>query len=205
MEAYNYLRTLESPYEETNDALAALGKVDWNITTNNRFNVRFNHSRNDALNAVATGSTTFDPTRTDTISSNGIERNRNNIVVGQLISTFSSNLINDLRFQYAKETRPREANVEAPNVFFGASYAQYGSRNFLPTTQYDTRSQIIDSVNYIKGNHIAKFGGEYSRIFAEQKFGFNQFGAYSLTTAAANGTVNPTTCATGAYSTNAGI
>ncbi len=205
LEAFNFLRGLEVPYEESNDAIAALGKVDWNISTNNRFNVRFNHSRNDALNAVATGATTFDPTRSDTISSNGTERNRNYIMVGQLISNFGSNLINDFRFQYAKETRPREANVEAPNVFFGAQYAQYGSRNFLPTTQFDTRTQIVDAVNYVKGNHIAKFGGEYSRIYAEQKFGFNQFGAYSLTSVNASGTVNPTTCATGAFSTNAGI
>lgn len=205
LEGFNYLRGLEESYEETNDALAALGKVDWNITNNNRFNIRFNHSRNDALNAVATGSTIYDPTRTDTISSNGIERNRNYILVGQLISNIGSKFVNDFRFQYAKETRPREANVEAPNVFFGASFAQYGSRNFLPTTQFDTRSQIVDSVNYVTGNHIFKFGGEYSRIFAEQKFGFNQFGAYSLTSAAANGTINPTTCATGAFSTNAGI
>ena len=181
LEAFNYLRTLEVPYDETNDAKAFLGKMDWNINNNHRFNIRFNWARNDALNAVATGSTTFDPTRTDALSSNGTERNRNYITVGQLVSNFGSNSVNDLRFQYAKETRPREANVEAPNVFFGATFAQYGSRNFLPTTQYDTRTQIADSFSYITGNHIFKFGGEYSRIFASQVFGFNQFGAYSQT------------------------
>lgn len=187
LETFSFLRGLEEQYEETNDAKAALIKADWNINDSNRFNFRYNHARNDALNAVATGSTTFDPTRVDAISANGIERNRNNIFVGQLVSNFGAKSVNDFRFQYAKEMRPREANVEAPNVFFGAAFAQYGSRNFLPTTQFDTRTQFIDAFNYITGNHIFKFGGEYSRIFAEQRFGFNQFGAYSLTTGGTTG------------------
>lgn len=187
LEGLNFLRTLETAYEETNDAISTLGKLDWNINDNHSANVRFNFAKNDALNAVATGSTTFDPTRTDALSANGIERNRNYITVGQLKSTFGANSVNDLRFQYARETRPREANFEGPNVFLGGTFAQYGSRNFLPTTQFDTRTQIADTFNYVTGNHIIKFGGEYSRIFASQRFGFNQFGAYSLTAGGTTG------------------
>lgn len=187
LETFNYLRGLETPYDETNDALAALGKVDWNITDNHRASGRFSYSKNDALNAAANGSTTFDPTRTDALSANGTERNRNYIGVGQLVSTFGSNAINDLRLQAAKETRPREANFEGPNVFLGSTFAQYGSRSFLPTTQYDTRYQVADTFNYVAGNHVIKVGGEYSRIFASQRFGFNQFGAYSLTSGGTTG------------------
>jgi outer membrane receptor for ferrienterochelin and colicin len=182
LEAFNYLRSLEEPYQQTNDAYAVLGRIDWNINNNNRFNGRFNYSRNDAQNAAATGETVLDPTTNSALSANGIERNRNKIFVGQVISNISANSINELRFQYARENRPREANVLSPNVFFGANFGQYGSRNFLPTTQYDTRTQFADSLTYIAGNHTIKFGGEYSRIFANQEFGFNQFGAYSLST-----------------------
>ena len=182
IEAYNYLRSLEEPYEQTNDAYAVLGRIDWNINNNNRFNGRYNYSRNDALNAAATGETVLDPTTNSAVSANGIERNRNNIFVGQVISNFTASTINELRFQYAREERPREANVLAPNVFFGNAFGQYGSRNFLPTTQYDTRIQVADALTFIKGNHTFKFGGEYSRIYANQQFGFNQFGAYSLST-----------------------
>ncbi|MDQ3088339.1 MAG: carboxypeptidase regulatory-like domain-containing protein, partial [Acidobacteriota bacterium] len=182
LEAFDFLRSLETPYEETNDAYALLGRIDWNISNNNRFNSRYNFSRNDALNAAATGETTFDPTRNSALSANGIERNRNNIGVAQLISNLGASVVNDLRVQYAREQRPREANELAPNVFFGNAFGQFGSRNFLPTTQFDTRFQVADSLNYVTGNHIFKFGGEFSRILANQKFGFNQFGAYSLTT-----------------------
>jgi outer membrane receptor for ferrienterochelin and colicin len=181
-EALDFLHTLETSYEQTNDAYAVLGRIDWNLNNNNRFNGRFNYSRNDALNAAATGETVLDPTTNSALSANGIERNRNRIFVGQFISNLTASSINELRFQYARETRPREANELSPNVFFGANFGQYGSRNFLPTTQFDTRTQIADSLTYIAGNHTFKFGGEYSRIYANQEFGFNQFGAYSLTT-----------------------
>lgn len=182
LEAFDYLRSLEESYQQTNDAYAVLGRIDWNINNNNRFNGRYNYSRNDALNAAATGETVLDPTTNSAVSANGIERNRNNIFVGQFISNISANSINELRFQYAREERPREANVEAPNVFFGSNFGQYGSRNFLPTTQFDTRFQVTDAFTYITGNHTFKFGGEFSRIYANQRFGFNQFGAYSLST-----------------------
>ena len=181
-EAFDYLRSLENSYQQTNDAYALLGRIDWNINDSNRFNGRYNYSRNDALNAAATGETVLDPTTNSALSSNGTERNRNNIFVGQFISNLSATAINELRFQYAYEQRPREANELSPNVFFGANFAQYGSRNFLPTTQYDRRTQVADSLTYIAGNHTFKFGGEYSRIYANQEFGFNQFGAYTLST-----------------------
>ena len=189
LEAFNFLQSLESSYEQTNDAYALLGRIDWNINNNNRFNARYNFSRNDALNAAATGETVLDPTTNSALSANGIERNRNNIGVAQLITNLSASIVNDLRLQYARERRPREANELAPNVFLGANFGQYGSRNFLPTTQFDNRSQVADSLNYVTGNHVFKFGGEFSRILANQQFGFNQFGAYSLTSSSANGTV----------------
>ncbi len=193
LEAFNFLRTLEVPFEQTNDAYALLGRIDWNISGNNRFNARYNFARNDALNAAATGETTLDPTTPSALSANGIERNRNNIGVAQLITNLGASAVNELRLQYAKETRPRQANELSPNVFLGTSFAQFGSRNFLPTTQFDTRYQVADGLTYISGNHTFKFGGEYSRLFASQKFGFNQFGAYSLVLGGATGTLNTLT------------
>lgn len=182
LEAYNYLRSLEVPFEQTNDAYAALGRLDWQVNPNHRINARLSYSRNDAANAAATGETVLDPTTPSALSANGIERNRNKIFVGQAVSNITATMINDLRVQVAREDRPRESNSAIPNVFFGATLGQYGARNFLPTTQYDTRQQISDSLSYVTGDHIFKLGGEYSRIYAQQTFGFNQFGAYSLTT-----------------------
>jgi hypothetical protein len=189
LEALNYLTSLEEQFGQTNDAYAGLGRIDWTPNSDNRINARLSYSRNDAMNAAATGETALDPSTNNALSSNGFEKNRTKIFVGQWVSSFTPTLINDLRVQVAREDRPRESNSFIPNVFFGANFGQYGARNFLPTTQFDERQQIVENLSYIKGDHIFKFGGEFSRIFAEQLFGFNQFGAYSLTTGGASGIV----------------
>lgn len=177
-EVLDFYRSEQTSYELTNDAFAGLGRVDWNINNENRFNVRFSASKNEALNAVSRGETSLDPTTTQALSTNGTEENKTRILVGQLVSNFTSNTVNELRFQYAREDRPRFSNSELPQIL--TSFATFGATAFLPTTQYDTRYQVADSLTYIKGNHNFKFGGEYSRLFASQVFGFNQFGQYVL-------------------------
>jgi outer membrane receptor for ferrienterochelin and colicin len=168
----------QTSYSQTNDAKAGLGKIDWNINNSNRFNIRYNQSKNTALNGVSTGETALDPTTNRSLGTNGTEGDSNHIAVAQLITTFTPNLINELRLQWAKEERPRLANSEQVSVT--TAIGELGTRTFLPTTQDDTRKQIIDSLTYVTGNHTLKFGGEYSQISVAQLFGFNQFGNYTF-------------------------
>jgi hypothetical protein len=165
-------------YDLTNDAYAGLARIDWNINDQNRFNIRFSGSKNEAENAVSRGETALDPTTTQSLTTNGTEKNKTKIGVVQFITSFSANAANELRLQAAREDRPRISNSELPQI--ATSFATFGATNFLPTTQYDTRYQIADNFTYIRGNHNTKFGGEYSRLFANQRFGFNQFGGYAL-------------------------
>lgn len=178
-EAFDVFNGLEEEFQQTNDAYAVLGKIDWNISDTNRFNVRYNFSRNNAQNANATGETSLDPTVNRALSNNGTEKNRNNIVVAQLVSSFSANLLNDFRFQFAREDRPRIANSLEPSVQLGG-VGEFGTRNFLPTTQFDERYQFADSFTIISGNNTLKVGGEFSNIKADQLFGFNQTGRYGI-------------------------
>jgi hypothetical protein len=177
-EAYNFFRSFETPFVQTNDALAGLGRLDWQINDNNRFNVRYNYSQNKALNAVSTGETALDPTTFRTLGNNGTERNRNNIFVAQLSTIFSPKVANELRFQFAREDRPRFANELKESIAINSAIS--GSRNFMPTTQFDNRVQFADALTVTAGNHTMKFGGEFSRIYAEQLFGFDQFGSYNV-------------------------
>ncbi len=177
-EAFNFYRALEVPFQQTNDAYAALGRIDWNINDSNRFNVRYSYSRNNAKNAVSTGETALDPTTTNSLPTNGTEKNNNNIVVAQLVSNFTPTFVNEFKFQFAREERPRIPNAIVANI--NTAVGTYGTRNFLPTTQSDKRLQFVDSMTWIKGNHTVKFGGEFSNIYASQTFGFNQTGVYTF-------------------------
>ncbi len=174
---FNLFKSFEVPFTQTNDAYSGLARIDYNVNSGNQFNIRANYSRNEALNAVTTGETSVDPTTNRSLLTNGTENDENIAVVGQLVSTLSPSILNELRFQYAREERPRLANSFVPLV--ANTYGDIGTRSFLPTTQFDTRYQLNDAVSITRGNHNFKIGGEISRILANQSFGFNQPGNFN--------------------------
>jgi hypothetical protein len=176
-EAFNYYNSLQTPFDQTNDAIAYLARFDYNFSEANRLNLRYNQSWNRALNANSTGNQLF-PNTVSALSNNGTEQNRNYSIAGQLTSFLKPNLVNELRAQYSREVRPRLANTEAPNVT--NAIGRFGTVNFLPTTQFDWRVQIFNNLTLIKGNHSFKFGAEVNHVFADQTFAFNQFGVFNI-------------------------
>ena len=176
-EAFNYYNSLQTPFDQTNDAIAYLARFDYNFSEANRLNLRYNQSWNKALNANSTGNQLF-PNTISALSNNGTEQNRSYTIVGQLTSFLKPNLVNELRAQYSREVRPRLANTEAPNV--SNAIGRFGTVNFLPTTQFDWRVQIFNNLTLIKGNHSFKFGAEVNHVFADQTFAFNQFGVFNI-------------------------
>ena len=174
---YNYYKSLESPYEQTNDAWLFSIKGDYQINSHNRLSARYNQNNYQGLNATSTGSG-IAPTLTNALSNNGTELDRSKTVNGTL-TTFFTHLANELRYQYAHESRPRNANVQAPNV--ATTIGTYGTVNFLgKNEEHDYRHQVADNVTWIRGNHTVKFGGEFHYIFAGQTFGFGQHGDYGF-------------------------
>lgn len=175
---YDFYKSLETPFEQTNDAQVYLGRFDYNFSDAHRFNVRYSRSMNEGKQAVATGDA-LDPTTNRALSSNGTEKDDSHTVVGQLTDFFKSNLVNELRVQYSRENRPRLANVEAPGADIGG-FGSFGTRSFFPTTQSDWRFQVSENLTWIVGNHTIKFGVETNHVFADQIFGFNQFGVFAV-------------------------
>lgn len=176
-EAFNFYRSQEGPYTQTNDAKAFLTRVDFNITQKHQLNVRYNYSTNAALNAVTAG-TSLTSTTPNALSQNGTEGDRSHTVVGQLTSFFSSNTVNEFRGQYSRETRPRVANELSPRV--ATNVGTFGTVSFLPTTESDYRVQLADNVTYNYKQHSFKFGGDYNYTFADQVFAFNQTGGFTF-------------------------
>ncbi|MBL8167672.1 MAG: TonB-dependent receptor [Acidobacteria bacterium] len=178
-EAFDFYKSLQVPFEQTNDARAGLVRFDYNFNENHRFNVRYSQSDNNALNANATGNALF-PTTVSALTNNGTEKDRTYTITGQLTDYFQGNLVNELRAQYTREVRPRLANAESPNVTNGIG--RFGTVNFLPTTQFDWRFQLFENLTWIMGNHTVKFGAEVNHTYADQTFAFNQFGTFNFGT-----------------------
>ena len=162
-----------SPNEQTvinrsNDADVFLGKVDVQINDSNLLTLRHNFSRAEQVNG------TFDVS-TWGASANGRETSKSNSFIGQLVTNFSSNLLNEFRFQFAKEARPRFYDgPDLPDVTIGTfagdiSY-RFGRPFFLPTPSNDRRLQFTDNFTVIRGNHTVKFGADINTVNVSQTF-----------------------------------
>jgi hypothetical protein len=161
--------------DRSNDARVFLAKADWNASEKNLVTFRYNYTWSEQENG------TFDVDSWGR-SANAIEKDDSNAFSGSVITSVRSNLLNELRFQYAKEDRPRAYNGSIitdtnglhrplPDTAFdfGSSY-RFGEPFFIPVEYYDTRTQINDNVSILRGPHSIKAGFEYNRVNSVQTF-----------------------------------
>src|SRR5713226_5393716 len=158
--------------ERTNDARVFLGKIDWQLNPNHLLTMRYNYTWSEQKNG------TFDVDSWGR-SANAIERDYSHAGSGSLISSLSPVVLNEFRFQFAREYRPRPYN--GPNVTgqnrplpdtafdFGRGY-RFGEPFFIPVKYYDTRLQLNNNVSVLSGAHSYKAGVEYNRVNSVQTF-----------------------------------
>ena len=187
LEAFNHYRSLEGPFTETNDAVTWLGRIDWQLNAANRINVRYSGSRNVGLNALSSGSAAA-TTTTLALSSNGTERDRTHTVVSQLARTGSSASAFELRAQYSREVRPRDANAIETRV--QNDIGRFGTTSFLGQTRtVDWRGQLAANASWLAGTHGLKTGTEVNYTRVEEVFGLNQTGAFIMSRLSVNDTL----------------
>src|SRR5205085_4587445 len=112
-------------------------------------------------------------------SANAIEKSYSHAGSGSLVTSFSSSLLNEFRFQFAREYRPRP--YAGPDVTgqsrplpdtafdFGHGY-RFGMPLFIPVDYYDQRLQFNDNVSVVKGRHNLKIGAEVNAVKSVQTF-----------------------------------
>lgn len=160
------------PITRENGAIATLGKIDWYANDKNLFTARYNFNRARQPNG------TFDVEQWGR-SANAIERDFANTVSTQLNTTITPATLNEARFQFSREDRPRDYN--GPNlpgqsrpfpdtgIDFGGQY-RFGEPFFIPVKDFDTRFQINDNLSLIRGAHNFKVGVELNRTSTTQTF-----------------------------------
>jgi hypothetical protein len=212
----NFIRTTRGqeeglPIDRSIRNSAILGKVDWDLTPNNRLTIshNFDYSKNE--------NQTFD-VATYGNSANGIEGpSKINAFNANLFSTLSPTKVNEFHFTYGREERPRSAvpsNVPADTAMgFGPTF-RFGNPFFLGPNVDETfwRTQIKDNFSLVKGRHTMKFGGEWvhslnSQIFRgffEGRYIFDSvagFLRYASPAAAGGFGPNTVACSNGTYVT----
>ncbi len=148
---------------------AILGKIDSNLTNNNKLSLSYNFDRSRNENQ------TFD-VATYGNSANGTEGpSKIHAFNANLFSTISPTKLNEAHFTYGREDRPRAAtpsNVPADTAMGFATTFRFGSPFFLQPNVDETfkRMQIRDTFSIVSGNHTVKLGGEWVHSRNSQVF-----------------------------------
>ncbi|HEX3129575.1 MAG TPA: carboxypeptidase regulatory-like domain-containing protein [Thermoanaerobaculia bacterium] len=165
------------PIERTDDAEVALAKIDWQASDKHLVTFRYSYTNSEQVNG------TFDVDQWGR-SANGVEQDYSHAGTATVISTLSSNLLNEVRAQYAKEWRPRP--YEGPNIpgqnrpfpdtailfndDFTPNGARWGMPFFLPVKYNDDRKQLTENLSYLRDDHSFKAGVEYNEVASSQTF-----------------------------------
>ncbi len=173
----DYFASVGSPdengaIERSSDARVFLAKVDWQLNPRNLLTLRYNYTWSEQKNG------TFDVDSWGR-SANAVEKDYSHAGSGSLISSLSSNALNEFRFQFAREYRPRPyggPNITGQNrplpdtaFDFGRSY-RFGEPFFIPVEYYDQRIQLNNNLSWIRGRHAFKAGVELNAVKSVQTF-----------------------------------
>ena len=150
------------------DALSILGRIDWNINSNNHFSIRYqlNDSYKDNY-SVGTYSYTFN-------NSGYKQKDKTNSFVAELTSHISQSLYNELRVGASFIRDKRETPYSGPNIYI--SYAPgydmtthqntTGSYTYNMGTEFSSGANTLnqdiytveDNLSWYLGNHTLTFG-----------------------------------------------
>lgn len=170
-------------FNSTNGVNTYLAKIDHQLTNSTHITGRYNYSRNSAENG------TFPGVQAGELLDNGMEKDRTHTAVINANTVFSSSMLNEFRWQFSFEDRPRINNGEALDFNSKAGPAItvsgccfLGGVSFLPILENDSRLQFADNFSYIRGSHNIKIGFDYNRSHVDQIFRGNWRGVYIFNT-----------------------
>ena len=166
-------------FESTNNIYTFLGKADWQVSSKHRISFRYNQSGDNAANGTFTG------VQSGTLDNNGTEQDYTKAGVVNATSALNPGLLNELRFQYRTENRPRVNNGEGMDFVSKAGpqtqvtgCCYFGGVSYLPIPVTDSTLQLSNSTTWIRGGHTVKFGVDINRYHYNEIFRGNWRGVY---------------------------
>jgi outer membrane receptor protein involved in Fe transport len=139
-----------------------LAKVDIALNKNNQLAIRFNNQTFTGKNNENGGSLSAEEHSGDSLV-------RSNTLSGTLASTISPHVVNEFRFQFARDKEPGEANSADPEAVIdtGNGNLNIGRNNFSPRETTVKRVQFVDALSYVRGRSNYKVGLDFNfdRVF----------------------------------------
>jgi phage gpG-like protein len=169
-------------------------RLDHKINDRHQLTMRFGYNPSD-ISGIQVESQNQSLGQND-FSRLGIQTLRDYSFVTTLTSTLSNSVVNEGRFNFGQRRATfNSENGDAVAVNIPGT-AFFGRELFSPVRRTETRYEYTDNVNYVRGNHTFKFGGDFAFIHVGADFELNfaglyNFGGLTATTLAAFPTVGP--------------
>ncbi len=150
---------------------------DHKINNRNQLTMRFSYNPSD-LTGIQDESQNQVLGQND-FSRTGIQTIRDTTFGANLASTISNNIVNEARFQFGRRKATFDSQI--PSVALQISGSAFiGSNPFSPVDRVEDRFQIANNVNWIIGNHTAKFGADTNIINVDATFELNFPGLFNF-------------------------
>src|ERR1051325_11679378 len=140
-----------------------LGKSDVKLNNRNQLVLRYNHQGFNGKNNENNGPLSAE-------EHSGDSNVKSDTFSTTLTSTLTNAIVNEFRFQLARDKEPGLANSTSPEAVIGTGAGtnlNIGRNNFSPRETTIKRIQLIDNVSYLRGRSNWKFGLDFNfdRIF----------------------------------------
>src|SRR5215469_7551052 len=137
--AVNYLQPRIGNYNRTFNQDVYLGKVDYQLNSNNQISLRYNAQRFTGQAQENSGtSSVFEHTGASLVNTDTLGM--------QITSTLNPNLVNVFRFSYQRDNEPGKANSNNPEGVILSPSVSVGRNSFSPRETTLHRQQYADTV-----------------------------------------------------------
>src|SRR2546423_856702 len=145
-------------YNVGRDQDVFLGKTDISINQRNQLSLRYNHQGFTGNNNENNGPLSVEEHSGDSLV-------KSDTFSGSLTSTLTKSVVNEARFQFARDKEPGQANSDQPEAVIntqGSGNLNIGRNNFSPRETTIKRAQVIDNVSVVSGRSNYRVGLDFN-------------------------------------------
>ena len=153
------------------------GRVDHQFDHKHNITLRFGYNPSD-LTGIQ------DESQNQTLGQNDFSRTgrqtlRDTSFAASLASTLSNHFVNEWRFAFGKRKATFESQIPGTALqVIGTAFM--GSNPFSPVRRTEERFAFTDNLNYVRGNHTFKFGGDLNFLNIRARFDLNFPGLFNF-------------------------
>ncbi len=172
--------TVSNPGPNLTNSYAFSGRIDANVSE--RDQVTFRYGVQDSY--VQSPSFTF---LTSNLPTNGASStNRSQNATATYTRTFSPNVVNQALASFGR-SRPGFLPLESfgsPEIVFTDGTSNFGIWASFPQGRAQNTYQLMDTLSYMRGKHLLKFGADINRVHANSVLDTNVRGTFTFLTLA---------------------